>query len=50
MDKQTHMSGSIDQIETQLDHDIVFIAQNFRDPVGNPSVRFAVSTGKVGGL
>lgn len=30
------MSGSINQIEAQLDHDIIFISQYFGDSVSNP--------------
>lgn len=30
------MSGSFDEIEAQLNYDIIFAAQDFRDLVGNP--------------
>jgi hypothetical protein len=42
------MSGSFDKIEAQLNYDIVFAAQDFRDLVGNPSVRLGVRTAKAG--
>lgn len=40
----TYVSGSFNQIETQLNDHIIFAAQNIRYFVGNPSVNF-VNTG-----